>query len=736
MAGDYSRREFLKTVVITAGAVQLAGCGGTSSGTPDGGPRPDSPGADGPGADGPGPDAGASPFTHAVISGDPGLDSIVLWTRAVPAGGGDAALTIEVATDMGFTQLVSLSTSQVTAAASADNCVRVKVVGLTAGTRYYYRFKAGAVASPVGRFKTAPAAGTDAQIKFAVLSCQDYIGRYYNTLLALLDPANDDIDFVYHIGDYIYETTGNPGFQTPGARGVIFSDTAGALSFGSGDSQYYAAQSLSNYRDLYKTYRSDPILQQVHLKFPFIMTWDDHEFANDCWQDVATDYDGLKGDEHEPERRRNAEQAFFEYQAVALDAEGTGVLALTRDQLWPNVKLYRDFRFGKNVHLITTDFRSFRPDHPIPEDGFPGTVVMDETTVRGVVGQQAFDAGVTAGLFRPYVNIDEGSFTAAKATALAGLGAAYTAAGLDAGAAATKAQAVLTGNIDLGVLNQFLPTDSAIPDNGRSHGISYAGMGKASLFAPGGVSARYLIIKPNYDIWRGFVAAQDAEKDDPYQATQQQWLDGRLAAESDATWKILGSSTSQTSLIVDLTPFKAVLPPGVPGAPLYLDCDSWDGFPAGRDALHAKLAPKNVVIVSGDIHAAYVADFGADDSGNRLVELTGSSVSSQVFAEELSSEAMQIPALKGSVLVATLIAQIDGLMKSANPKLVYANSKANGVLVVTATGTTLTGVYSLLDATEATTDSTGSPDVVKGKLTTVTATVTKTAGKNGPVTIS
>src|SRR5262249_62108085 len=109
---------------------------------------------------------------------------------------------------------------------------------------------------------------------------------------------------------------------------------------------------------------------------------------------------------------------------------------------------------------------------------------------------------------------------------------------------------------------------------------------------------------------------------------------------------------------------------------------------------------------------------------------------SQVSAAELTAEAMQIPSLKGSPLVATLINQVDNLMKLANTKMVYANSKANGVLVVTANGTTLTGVYSLIPATQATTDLTGSPATVKSMTITVTATVTKTAGKNGPVSIT
>jgi len=61
-----------------------------------------------------------------------------------------------------------------------------------------------------------------------------------------------------------------------------------ALPQKSGVFQYYAAASVSNYRDIYKTLRSDPVIQKVHERYPFILMWDDHEFSNDCWQSNAT----------------------------------------------------------------------------------------------------------------------------------------------------------------------------------------------------------------------------------------------------------------------------------------------------------------------------------------------------------------------------------------------------------------------------------------------------------------
>ena len=736
MSRGVSRREFLKTVVITAGAAHAApllGCS-SSSANPDAATSPDA---------GP-PDASVATFSfpQSVASGDPRPASIVLWTRAASTGTADVPVTLEVATDKQFAQLVTLSTSQLTAKAASDFCLRVKVVSLSSATRYYYRFRAGTVVSPTGRFKTAPASTADVAVKFGFVSCQDWIGRYYNTLLEFLDPSNDDMDFIVHLGDYIYETTGDPSFQSTGGHGVTFTDQAGAIQLGSASKPFYAAKSVSNYRDLYKAYRSDTTLQNVHENFSMVHIWDDHEFSNDCWRDVATYYDGLK-DETDMDRRQNAEQVFFEYQPIAVDLveTGSGELALTRDRLFPNMKLYRDFRFGKHLHLILTDFRSFRPDHPIPEDGFPGTIVMDKDALNTFGGALNTEPALKV-LRAQYVNLDDAAYAQQKAMAIPALTAKYMSAGADASKAADLATKAGQGLIDVKALNSLFPDGSpfrVVPDSSTPFGISYLSMGKQDLFAE--IGSRYLVVQPTYDVWAAYRVSKDEQADNPYGVAQSQWLDDKLAAESDATWKILGSSTSQTSLMVNLTGIGSSF--GIADATLYLDCDGWDGFPVGRNALHEKLAAKNIVIISGDIHASYVADFGTDTNGNRLVELTGPAVSSQTFAGELHSEAALVPSLAPHLdQVDLLIAALDesagskGFLASSNDTIRYTNSKSNGVVVVTVDGSNLTGKYALLDGAEALTDSTASASSVASKIVRVTVQVPKTNGKNGPVTVA
>jgi len=167
-----SRREFLRTVVVSAGAASmgssvLVACGDDTPARPT-----------------------AEVFPQSVASGDPRADSIVLWTRAVPEDETtDAMVTLEVGTDAELTSLLTLDVSALSARADHDHCVRVKVTGLSAGTTYWYRFVSEGTPTNTGRFRTAAAADADVPVRFALLSCQDRVGRYYNTLLRLLDDA-------------------------------------------------------------------------------------------------------------------------------------------------------------------------------------------------------------------------------------------------------------------------------------------------------------------------------------------------------------------------------------------------------------------------------------------------------------------------------------------------------------------------------------------------------------------
>jgi alkaline phosphatase D len=295
-------------------------------------------------------------FPQGMASGDPKPDSVILWTRTEPEGEALVAVTYEVATDEAFSNIVAQG--DVNVDDTTDHTLRIKVTALSPFTVYYYRFIAHRVISETGRTKTAPSPDQDVPVRFAFAACQDYNGRYYHAWRVLAE--QEEVDFVVHLGDYIYETEGDPRFQEPtDQRRVTLPE---GLVIGSEEAPYSAALTLADYRYLYRTYRSDPDLQLAHRLFPFINIWDDHEFADDSWQDHSTHFNEEQGDEKNPERRHAASQAWFEYQPADLELAFDGAAAYPGD-----IKIYRTLRYGAHMELVLTDQRYYRADHVIPE---------------------------------------------------------------------------------------------------------------------------------------------------------------------------------------------------------------------------------------------------------------------------------------------------------------------------------------------------------------------------------
>jgi alkaline phosphatase D len=148
-------------------------------------------------------------YPQGVASGDPTPASVVLWTRVEPLDGAPETVQFEVAQSESFAGIVASGSVDVDAA--GDHTLRVKVEGLEPYTSYFYRFSARGVLSMVGRTKTAPTPDADVTVRFAFASCQDFNARYYHSYRALL--YENPVDFVVHLGDYMYETNGDPTFQ-------------------------------------------------------------------------------------------------------------------------------------------------------------------------------------------------------------------------------------------------------------------------------------------------------------------------------------------------------------------------------------------------------------------------------------------------------------------------------------------------------------------------------------------
>ncbi|WP_052865849.1 alkaline phosphatase D family protein [Streptomyces niger] len=279
----------------------------------------------------------AAPFQHGIASGDPLPDGILLWTRLTPtadalpgSGRGPAtAVDWQVATDKGFTEVVARGTA--TTSAATDHTVKADVRGLSPATTYFFRFTALGVHSPVGRTRTAPAAGSAVTgVRFGVVSCANWESGYFSPYRHLA--ARTDLDAVLHLGDYLYEyKTG----EYPALKYVVRPHQPG-----------HEIISLADYRIRHGAHKTDPDAQAMHAAHPVIAMWDDHEFADNAWQGGAENHTpGTEGDW--AARMAAAKQAYFEWMPVRPSTAGT---------------TYRRLQFGTLADLHLLDLRSFRDE--------------------------------------------------------------------------------------------------------------------------------------------------------------------------------------------------------------------------------------------------------------------------------------------------------------------------------------------------------------------------------------
>lgn len=614
-------------------------------------------------------------FPQGLASGDPRSDGMVLWTRLAPAHWGQD-LVLQLAEDPGFSAL--RVERMLRAGAATDGCLKVRIEGLEAGRDWHYRFivvdgEGRPQASPPGRTRTAPAPGEDRDLRFAVMSCQDYTGRWYNSLLPLLE---EPLDAVIHLGDFIYETTGDPAFQEAEGRHVAFEDSANALPLGGG--RYFAARSLDNYRQLHREYRSDPVLQTLLAQAPLIAIWDDHEFSDDAWQDVATFHDGRK-DERDRERRRVAEQAWFEYMPVDAGGGFEGE-AVPGTALHPDARIWREFRFGKRAVLSLTDYRSHRPDHLVPEDAFPGTLVYDEPALRVHLPRigESFEDWRTR--LRPYIDPQAPAYRRWRRPLARALRRAYSAEGLPPAAVRARVEAVLAAPLDLGVANAVLARHDAaapffldagpIPDSpGLPRGLSWAAVGKSALFDA--IGSRYFVLAEGFDL---LARLRGHEPVSVLGAEQAEWLRAAAQRHADADWRFVASSVSFTPMRLDLRHPELRAPPAWAHEVL-LNVDQWDGFPLERAAWLEHFDGAGAVLLSGDIHAGF-----AGQHRPRVAEFTVPAVSSTPLSTLLARHAGGDEETRAAGQ--RLAERLAELIRLGHPGLRHAQTHRNGVLLL------------------------------------------------------
>ncbi len=250
-----------------------------------------------------------------------------------------------------------------------DFTVRAKVTGLAAKTTYYYRFVAGSDISAMGTTRTAPAA-TEAvpQVRFAWFICQNWSANHWQAMTLMA--GETDLDFVVHLGDYIYETTDDD--TTEPTHPAILLPGGGTV-----------ANTLHDYRTLYRTYRGDARLQTVHAHFPMGRDLGRSRILRRLLADHQT---YTNANLQQTARRRAANQAWAEY----LPVDWGDVSFDLNNAAYDNIRICHDFHFGTLVHLVMTDERLHRDDNVVSEAAIAQALGHDPVNGNDLVGSRYF----------------------------------------------------------------------------------------------------------------------------------------------------------------------------------------------------------------------------------------------------------------------------------------------------------------------------------------------------------
>lgn len=258
----------------------------------------------------------------------------MLWTRLTVEHDKPVEVAWRVARDEDLRDIVA---SGVTSSdPTADQTVHVDVEGLEPATTYHYAFDAHGTSSPVARTRTLPDAGVE-RLRFAVASCASYNAGFFNAYARIAE--RDDIDFLLHLGDYIYETPNElpPGAPQPPDIGRPFDPL-------------HECVTLDDYRRRYAQYRRDPDVQALHLRHPVIATLDDHEFADGTWREGSSWHRPEQGSF--ADRKAAGFRARWEWQPYRLPDPGDPT------------RVFRSVELGDLAELFLVDTRS-RRDEPV-----------------------------------------------------------------------------------------------------------------------------------------------------------------------------------------------------------------------------------------------------------------------------------------------------------------------------------------------------------------------------------
>lgn len=331
------------------------------------------------------------------IQGDPYANSVILWTRVSPTLENDhsnvtiegtvpyfsherekyiKASTLPICVDWKVSKSQNMTSEAVTGGRTyttsdidytikvlqhpfalvehdLTNRLQVEASGLRPFTTYFYQFTTCGTntTSPVGRTKTAPAEDDDVSaISLGVFTCANYPLGYFNVYGNIA--RKDSVDYVVHLGDYIYEDeVGVPGKDERAmqpAKEIV---------------------TLYDYRTRFALYRTDVDLRKAHELYSFITVWvcnvfslqgkkadhkqDDHEIANNNYRDGSNTMNNTEDSFNKlggisfDQRKMNAVRAYFEW------------MPLRQVDMDDNLRIWRNFRLGKLLDLVMLDTRAY-----------------------------------------------------------------------------------------------------------------------------------------------------------------------------------------------------------------------------------------------------------------------------------------------------------------------------------------------------------------------------------------
>jgi len=330
-------------------------------------------------------------YPEGVASGDPDAHSVILWTRRPYGEVEPQSLTVEVARDAGFRKVISHA--RVPVSSASDWTARVVVGGLEPATAYWYRFTDGeGNGSRIGRTRTAPSDDDKRPVNFAFVSCQDINEGALNAYRRMIfedqraAPA-DQLDFVLHLGDFIYEVVQYPEEVANRFDRTIYE--VARIPDGAKVGDFHIPLTVDGYRAIYRGYLHDPDLQDARALWPFVCMWDNHEFS---WLGFQSVLRAPPLDRPGQTVKVAANQAWFEF-IPARVAKADGALLDRFDppavedvaiEQWDDDGLgtepnnlaainsliaYRALRYGQHLDLLLTDQHSFCSPDPTDAEG-------------------------------------------------------------------------------------------------------------------------------------------------------------------------------------------------------------------------------------------------------------------------------------------------------------------------------------------------------------------------------